>query len=308
MTNMELDILISSNAIPHVLILYGNEPYFMPLYIDRICNALGANKRICNSFSLFRNILGYESFIEEKTLYVVYDDEAFEKDVSAWNDLDNCSSKTFVIFCYNKVFQSNSSLLSRFSNCAVELNHLSDAVISKHLKYDFGLDPYEIDIMFRLAGNEWGVMTEILDVCEHFDIGQSVGMNLRKLYDDNVVVPLRQDFKDACMDSILKRNSTNFVYYFNLAKESIPLALFSYSLYNMVRGVMLLKICDSPNYEKITGLPYAMVQKCYPYIKGSNTKALVTLVQKIGELDNAIKISPDGYSILGSLIFDFLEV
>jgi DNA polymerase III delta subunit len=132
---VELMKSISYNAIPHFLILYGEEQTILDMYIQKIVQATGAKKFNFESVSLAVKHSGKKSLDKSTKLYTIIDDNAFIKAEDNWGQVKDSMNKNYLIIRYNSL-DKRSAFFKRNKENIVEFSHLTHDVLSQYISRD----------------------------------------------------------------------------------------------------------------------------------------------------------------------------
>lgn len=154
---------ISSNDIPHFLILFGEEQTILNIYLTHILEVTNTKRISADSVSYVMQNINKKSLDKSIRLYVVQDDMAFLKAEDSWETVRNTPTKDYIILRYHTLdkrsafVKKNQQNLVEFSRLAKEvlqtyiskdLPDLSDKNSSKlveYCNYDYGRILMEID-------------------------------------------------------------------------------------------------------------------------------------------------------------------
>lgn len=154
---------ISSDDIPHFLILFGEEQTILNIYLNHILEATNTKRISADSVSYVMQNINKKSLDKSIRLYVVQDDTAFLRAEDSWKTVQDTSTKDYIILRYHtldkrsvfvKKNQQNIVEFSRLSKevlqtyISKDLPHLSEKNSSKlveYCNYDYGRILMEID-------------------------------------------------------------------------------------------------------------------------------------------------------------------
>lgn len=154
---------ISSNDIPHFLILFGEEQTILNIYLTHILEVTNTKHISADSVSYVMQNINKKSLDKSIRLYVVQDDMSFLKAESSWETVRNTLTKDYIILRYHSLdkrsafAKKNQQNLVEFSRLTKEVLHtyiskdlpdLSDKNSSKlieYCNYDYGRILMEID-------------------------------------------------------------------------------------------------------------------------------------------------------------------
>ena len=147
---------ISSNDIPHFLILFGEEQKIIDIYINNICDKIRAKKVVKESVSSVVKNIGKKSIDKCKKLYIVTEDIAFTKLEDNWESAKNAINKDYVILRYNSL-DKRSSFVKKNQQNIVEFSHLSDEVLQQYIYRDLpDLSDENVSKLISYCSNDYG--------------------------------------------------------------------------------------------------------------------------------------------------------
>ena len=147
---------ISSNDIPHFLILFGEEQKIIDIYINNICDKIQAKKVVKESVSSVVKNIGKKSIDKCKKLYIVTEDIAFTKLEDNWESVKNAINKDYVILRYNSL-DKRSAFVRKNQQNIVEFSHLSDDVLQQYIQRDLpDLSDENVSKLISYCSNDYG--------------------------------------------------------------------------------------------------------------------------------------------------------
>ena len=147
---------ISSNDIPHFLILFGEEQKIIDIYINNICEKIQAKKVVKESVSSVVKNIGKKSIDKCKKMYIVTEDIAFTKLEDNWESVKNAINKDYVILRYNSL-DKRSAFVRKNQQNIVEFSHLSDDVLQQYIHRDLpDLSDENVSKLISYCNNDYG--------------------------------------------------------------------------------------------------------------------------------------------------------
>ena len=153
---------ISSNDIPHFLILFGEEQKIIDIYINNICDKIQAKKVVKESVSSVVKNIGKKSIDKCKKMYIVTEDIAFTKLEDNWESAKNAINKDYVILRYNSL-DKRSAFIKKNQQNIVEFSHLSSDVLQQYIQRDLpDLSDENVSKLISYCNNDYGrILLEI---------------------------------------------------------------------------------------------------------------------------------------------------
>lgn len=154
---------ISSNDIPHFLILFGEEQTILNIYLTHILEVTKTKRISADSVSYVMQNINKKSLDKSIRLYVVQDDMAFLKAEDSWETVRNTPAKDYIILRYHSLdkcsafAKKNQQNLVKFSRLTKEvlqtyiskdlpdLSEKNSSKLVEYCNYDYGRILMEID-------------------------------------------------------------------------------------------------------------------------------------------------------------------
>lgn len=126
---------ISSNDIPHFLILFGEEQTILNIYLTHILEVTNTKRISADSVSYIMQNINKKRFDKSVRLYVVQDDMAFLKAENSWETVLNTSTKDYIILRYHSL-DKRSAFVKKNQQNLVEFARLSKEVLQTYISKD----------------------------------------------------------------------------------------------------------------------------------------------------------------------------
>jgi DNA polymerase III delta subunit len=126
---------ISSNDIPHFLILFGEEQTILNIYLTHILEVTNTKRISADSVSYVMQNINKKRFDKSVRLYVVQDDMAFLKAEDSWETVRNTSTKDYIILRYHSL-DKHSAFVKKNQQNLVEFARLSKEVLQTYISKD----------------------------------------------------------------------------------------------------------------------------------------------------------------------------
>lgn len=153
---------ISCNAIPHFLILYGEEQKIIDIYIQNIVQSVGGKRVVLDNVSQAIKDNGKKSLDKSIKIYVVTEDTAFLKKDESWETVRNSMHKNYLILRYHEL-DKRSAFVKKNKQNIVEFSHLSDEVLQQYIQRDLPeLSDENVSKLISYCNYDYGrIMMEI---------------------------------------------------------------------------------------------------------------------------------------------------
>lgn len=126
---------ISSNDIPHFLILFGEEQTILNIYLTHILEVTNTKRISADSVSYIMQNINKKSLDKSVRLYVVQDDMAFLKADDSWETVRNTPTKDYIILRYHSL-DKRSAFVKKNQQNLVEFSRLTKEVLQTYISKD----------------------------------------------------------------------------------------------------------------------------------------------------------------------------
>lgn len=126
---------ISSNDIPHFLILFGEEQTILNIYLTHILEVTKSKRISADSVSYVMQNINKKSLDKSIRLYVVQDDMAFLKVEDSWETVRNTPTKDYIILRYHSL-DKRSAFAKKNQQNLVEFSRLTKEVLQTYISKD----------------------------------------------------------------------------------------------------------------------------------------------------------------------------
>lgn len=126
---------ISSNDIPHFLILFGEEQTILNIYLTHILEITNAKRISADSVSYIMQNINKKSLDKSIRLYVVQDDMAFLRAEDSWETVRNTPTKDYIILRYHSL-DKRSAFVKKNQQNLVEFSRLTKEVLQTYISKD----------------------------------------------------------------------------------------------------------------------------------------------------------------------------
>jgi DNA polymerase III delta subunit len=126
---------ISSNDIPHFLILFGEEQTILNIYLTHILEVTNTKRISADSVSYIMQNINKKRFDKSLRLYVVQDDMAFLRAEDSWETVRNTPTKDYIILRYHTL-DKRSAFVKKNQQNLVEFSRLTKEVLQTYISKD----------------------------------------------------------------------------------------------------------------------------------------------------------------------------
>lgn len=162
---------ISSNDIPHFLILFGEEQTILNIYLNHILEATNTKRISADSVSYIMQNINKKSLDKSIRLYVVQDDMAFLRAEDSWETVRNTSTKDYIILRYHSL-DKRSAFVKKNQQNLVEFSRLSKEVLQTYISKDLpGLSEKNSSNLVEYCNYDYGrILMEIDKVKQYSSV------------------------------------------------------------------------------------------------------------------------------------------
>lgn len=126
---------ISSNDIPHFLVLFGEEQTILNIYLTHILEVTNTKCISADSVSYIMQNINKKRFDKSLRLYVVQDDMVFLRAEDSWETVRNTSTKDYIILRYHSL-DKRSAFVKKNQQNLVEFSRLTKEVLQTYISKD----------------------------------------------------------------------------------------------------------------------------------------------------------------------------
>lgn len=126
---------ISSNDIPHFLILFGEEQTILNIYLTHILEVTNTKRISADSVSYIMQNINKKRFDKSLRLYVVQDDMTFLRAEDSWETVRNTPTKDYIILRYHSL-DKRSAFVKKNQQNLVEFSRLTKEVLQTYILKD----------------------------------------------------------------------------------------------------------------------------------------------------------------------------
>lgn len=159
---------ISSNDIPHFLILFGEEQTILNIYLNHILEATNTKRISADSVSYIMQNINKKSLDKSIRLYVVQDDMAFLRAEDSWETVRNTSTKDYIILRYHSL-DKRSAFVKKNQQNLVEFSRLTKEVLQTYISKDLpDLSEKNSSKLVEYCNYDYGRILMEIDKVKHY--------------------------------------------------------------------------------------------------------------------------------------------
>lgn len=159
---------ISSNDIPHFLILFGEEQTILNIYLTHILEITNAKRISADSVSYIMQNINKKSLDKSIRLYVVQDDMAFLRAEDSWESVRNTPTKDYIILRYHSL-DKRSAFVKKNQQNLVEFSRLTKEVLQTYISKDLpDLSEKNSSKLVEYCNYDYGRILMEIDKVKHY--------------------------------------------------------------------------------------------------------------------------------------------
>lgn len=237
---------IQSKKLDSFYVFIGDEWEVQKIYIKQMSKVSGKSIRYVDSvvgvFTACRNT----SFITSAYVYVVLDDNEFEKNESLQQRIHDVLKDNILILVYTKADKRK-----KLFKDSVTFESLKPEVLRKYIKKSISLSDKYADKLAEVCEYNYGRCLLEADKINCYATAQSctVDKACHELLVDGTIHQDKQDTVFDFVDAVMKRNSRCF----DLIPEDNVMGLLQL-LYNNCKAVFAIQECKGKDVAKVSGI------------------------------------------------------
>lgn len=159
---------ISSNDIPHFLILFGEEQTILNIYLTHILEVTNTKRISADSVSYIMQNINKKRFDKSARLYVVQDDMAFLRAEDSWESVRNTPAKDYIILRYHSL-DKRSTFVKKNQQNLVEFSRLTKEVLQTYISKDLpDLSKKNSSKLVEYCNYDYGRILMEIDKVKHY--------------------------------------------------------------------------------------------------------------------------------------------
>ena len=297
MTIIDLKDQIIKNNLSNFYIFTGTEIGIINIYLKQMSNKLGLPiTRADSILSIYGKCQGGSLFGDSTGFYVIRDDRDFMKQEQLFDTIKTSIRKNVIVLLYDKI-DSRLKFGKHFKDDIVAFEKLTPNVLKSYIKKEIDLSDKNIDTLMELCGGRYDMcMLEIDKISQFVMSGEIHGYDMT--YDEAFTdllecgVIYQQEETDVFKftDAVCSRNKR-----LAFELEQVLMANNNSSinilgtLYNSMKSVMLIQVCESKNISEVTGLDNRLIYFNKKYVGKYSSGELVKAIKLISKVIEGVK-------------------
>lgn len=288
MTLLELKQDIMQNKLKHFYIFVGEEIGIMNIYLAEMSNKIGLNIQRTERVDEIYSNLGESLFGKTDGFYVVREDKDFMKAES--NIVDDLGGSYLVLLC--NVTDSRLKFFKTYKDSIVEFEKLAPEVLKKYIFRECNLTENNLDKLCELTGNSYDISMlecdKINQLAKHWNISTNEAFAI--LLKNNVIYQKEEydvfKFTEAVLN---KKSKLAFHIAQVLMGSGVPSINILGTLYQSIKNLLLVQVCENDDIENTTGLDSKQVYFTKKNVGKFTTQKLIQGVHLIADTVDNIK-------------------
>ena len=297
MTIIDLKDQIIKNNLSNFYIFTGTEIGIINIYLQQMSNKLGLPiTRADSILSIYGKCQGGSLFGDSTGFYVIRDDRDFMKQEQLFDTIKTSIRKNVIVLLYDKI-DSRLKFGKHFKDDIVAFEKLTPNVLKSYIKKEIPLADKNIETLMEVCCGSYDMcMLEVDKISQFVMSGEIRGYDMT--YDEAFTdllecgVIYQQEETDVFKftDAVCSRNKR-----LAFELEQVLMANNNSSinilgtLYNSMKSVMLIQVCESKNISEVTGLDNRLIYFNKKYVGKYSSGELVKAIKLISKVIEGVK-------------------
>lgn len=297
MTIIDLKDQIIKNNLSNFYIFTGTEIGIINIYLQQMSNKLGLPiTRADSVLSIYGKCQGGSLFGDSTGFYVIRDDRDFMKQEQLFDTIKTSIRKNVIVLLYDKI-DSRLKFGKHFKDDIVAFEKLTPNVLKSYIKKEIPLADKNIETLMEVCGGSYDMcMLEIDKISQFVMSGEIRGYDMTydeaftDLLECGVIYQPEETDVFKFTDAVCNRNKK-----LAFELEQVLMANNNSSinilgtLYNSMKSVMLIQVCESKNISEVTGLDNRLIYFNKKYVGKYSSGELVKAIKLISKVIEGVK-------------------
>lgn len=286
---------IQTKTIPHFLIFTGSEWVIQKIFIDKISEVLGIEKRYVDSISDIYGSLRTRSIFDENRLYVIRDDKEIIHNEKIQEQLQQGLLKDNYLILLLTSPDKRTKFYKAYKDDLCEFQPLKPQILRKYIQKELPLSDKAAEKLMEVCENDYGHCLLELDKIKHYMhfIEQHGDLDCNEVFEQLLADgTIYQPPKDAIfdfVDAILDRKVACFDLYEQCKAVGEATLVMLSVLYTNAKAVLQVQSCHNNDIAKSTGLSAWQINNARKHLNKYKIGELVKLLRLIREYEKGIK-------------------
>ena len=297
MTIIDLKDQIIKNNLSNFYIFTGTEIVIINIYLQQMSNKLGLPiTRADSILSIYGKCQGGSLFGDSTGFYVIRDDRDFMKQEQLFDTIKTSIRKNVIVLLYDKI-DSRLKFGKHFKDDIVAFEKLTPNVLKSYIKKEIPLADKNIETLMEVCGGSYDMcMLEVDKISQFVMSGEIRGYDMTydeaftDLLECGVIYQPEETDVFKFTDAVCNRNKK-----LAFELEQVLMANNNSSinilgtLYNSMKSVMLIQVCESKNISEVTGLDNRLIYFNKKYVGKYSSGELVKAIKLISKVIEGVK-------------------
>lgn len=304
MTIIDLKDQIIKNNLSNFYIFTGTEIGIINIYLQQMSNKLGLPiTRADSILSIYGKCQGGSLFGDSTGFYVIRDDRDFMKQEQLFDTIKTSIRKNVIVLLYDKI-DSRLKFGKHFKDDIVAFEKLTPNVLKSYIKKEIPLYDKNIETLMEVCGGSYDMCMLEVDKVEHYSNWRWENRDFRER--DGGILNINESFEELLRCGVIYQPEETDVFKFTEAVcnrnkklafelEQVLMANNNSSinilgtLYNSMKSVMLIQVCESKNISEVTGLDNRLIYFNKKYVGKYSSGELVKAIKLISKVIEGVK-------------------
>ena len=297
MTIIDLKDQIIKNNLSNFYIFTGTEIGIINIYLKQMSNKLGLPiTRADSILSIYGKCQGGSLFGDSTGFYVIRDDKDFMKQEQLFDTIKTSIRKNVIVLLYDKI-DSRLKFGKHFKDDIVAFEKLTPNVLKSYIKKEIPLSDKNIETLMDICCGSYDMcMLEIDKIKQYTDSlyllcnKKDYDAGFSELLKCGVIYQQEETDVFKFTDAVCSRNKR-----LAFELEQVLMANNNSSinilgtLYNSMKSVMLIQVCESKNISEVTGLDNRLIYFNKKYVGKYSSGELVKAIKLISKVIEGVK-------------------
>lgn len=297
MTIIDLKDQIIKNNLSNFYIFTGTEIGIINIYLQQMSNKLGLPiTRADSILSIYGKCQGGSLFGDSTGFYVIRDDRDFMKQEQLFDTIKTSIRKNIIVLLYDKI-DSRLKFGKHFKDDIVAFEKLTPNVLKSYIKKEIPLSDKNIETLMEVCGGSYDMcMLEVDKISQFVMSGEIRGYDMTydeaftDLLECGVIYQPEETDVFKFTDAVCNRNK-KLAFELGqvlMANNNSSINILG-TLYNSMKSVMLIQVCEGKNISEVTGLDNRLIYFNKKYVGKYSSGELVKAIKLISKVIEGVK-------------------
>ena len=299
MTLLELKQDIINHTLKHFYIFVGDEIGIMNIYLEKMSNTIQLSPQRVDSVQEVYTNLGSSLFGRTDSFYIVREDKDFMKSDTE-NLLQDLGGSYLILLCATT--DSRLKFFKTYKDSTVVFEKLAPEVLKRYIFKECNLSENALNTLCDLTDCSYDVSMLECDKINQLAEYQNITVNeaFGILLKQGAIYHKEEYDVFKFTDAVLNRRFKDALHIASvLADSGVQSVTMLGALYNSIKNLLLVQVCESNDVENVTGIDSKQVYFTKKNVGKFSTKVLINAVHLIGEIVEGVKngIIEESYAV-----------